>query len=335
MQVTHLKCAGKPKVVTISRPLSLYTSPTLAQKEASNPFDRPTTPERSCPEISAFSPDTPMNNARKSLRRSWTLQNLFPAPLTPRKRVKRQTSSSTVPERSSSEHTSTLLHVLDSSPVESRLTRATQTTVSSYASTRNLCTPPPIPPSAVDLVAWDRCQRLESLLERVSQAIETFPDKMLRLDSTSIINIRNQESLDEMHIEALRRIFPHTSPLLLSALAALLIVDLHLSNELHPAPSVLGLKLNEACNSSSRHRSMSDECLLDIPMKARATLGIHLPNVAEVRMQERALRKRAETVSICVAVQGQKMMEVLCGRFDDTLWKTLKVLVDLIEHGNA
>ena len=334
MHVTHLKCAGKPKVVTISRPLSLYTSSTLAQKEASEACARPATPDKTCQEVSAFSPDTPMSNPRKSLRRSWTFQSLFPAPLAPRKCVKRQKSSSAVPERSSSEHTSTILDVLDSSPIGSRLTSATQTTVSSHTSTRNLRIPPPVSPLAVDFVAWDRCQRLESLLECVSNAIETFPDRMLRLDSPSIVDIRSQDSLDEMHIDALRRIFPHTSPLLLSALAALLIVDLHLFTAIDATPDRPGPKSIKTFNSSSRDALISSDCLHDIPTKAKATLGIHLPNVTELRLHEHALRKRAETVSICVAVQGQKLMEVLCGRFDETLWKTLKVLVDLIEHGN-
>jgi hypothetical protein len=173
---------------------------------------------------------------------------------------------------------------------------------------------------------------LEGILEAISEAMGTFPDGMLRLDSPPVLALRTPHSLDEMHIDALQRIFPQTASLLLSALAAHLIVHSYFSN------------IGELCTSFSsnlpRHHiwrkhgklaARSDECLHDIPIKAGATLGVHRPNMTHLQGDEQALRRRADLVAGCVGIQGQKLLEAICGRFDEVIWRSLKVIVETLE----
>src|SRR5271170_6719767 len=71
MHATRLKGAGRPKVVNISRPISLSTTP-ASMLQGLPSAGRPSTPARPCQEISVFSPDTPVKHSRKALR--WSHQ---------------------------------------------------------------------------------------------------------------------------------------------------------------------------------------------------------------------------------------------------------------------
>ena len=323
MHATRLTGIGKPKVVTIARPMALSTTSTSMFQEFQSQ-DRPSTPIRPCQDISVFSPDTPVKHSRRSP--TWSSTSLRPAALTPRRHHRHKSST---PLRSSSGYGQSGRDSLELSPSQSQDTFAAS--FSSYTIAGPMRTPPPVLSPTNGAVAWSSCRKLEGILEAVSQAIKSFPDGMLCLDSPAILALRTPHSLDEMHIDALQRVFPRTASLLLSALAALLIVDSFFSS------------LGENCTLSSSlpHRpserkhdklaAQSNECLHDIPMKARATLGTHLPNVTRVQDHEQALKRRADMVAVCVRVQGQKLLEAICGRFDEVMWRALKVLVDTLE----
>ena len=75
----------------------------------------------------------------------------------------------------------------------------------------------------------------------------------------------------------------------------------------------------------------SDECLRVVPVTARATLGVHLPIMTHLQDHEQALRRRADLVAECVGIQGQKLLEAICGRFDEVIWRSLKVIVEIVE----
>ena len=64
-----------------------------------------------------------------------------------------------------------------------------------------------------------------------------------------------------------------------------------------------------------------------IPAKARATLGIHVPNVTEVQLHERGLRRRAQLVGVCLDIWIKKLLETMRGSSDEFLRKALVVLV--------
>ena len=203
---------------------------------------------------------------------------------------------------------------------------------------------------APEAEAWSRCRKIERVVEAVSNSINTFPNgDTLRLDSPCIVEMRNDRSADgELHLKALRHIFPRAATPLLSALAALLLVDLYF----FPLDGVTGLDEGTSPPEWSDKEEEEEEGYWDhvalgppdrlqddiIPNKAGATSGAHLPNNATTRMQlrQRTLRRRAEMVGICVRMQGQKLLKALCGggRRDEAPWRMLRVLVDSLERSS-
>ena len=228
-----------------------------------------------------------------------------------------------------------MLDSLNPSQTESQTTLASSTSFLNYniMSTKQPSTPPVLITDS-ETAAWTRCRKLEDTLEAVSSAINTFPNRMLRLDSPSIRVLRNSNSSDESTIDALRQVFPQTRTLLLSALAALLILDVYVSS-IESMQGLIGEPRPDHPNGKYwQLAAKSNECFHDIPTKARATLVIHMPSVAKAQVHERALRRRAETVAVCVRVQGQKLLDAICGGHNDLLWRTLKVLVDTLEKSS-
>jgi hypothetical protein len=327
MHATRLKGAGRPKVVNISRPISLSTT-SASMLQGLPSADRPSTPARPCQEISVFSPDTPVKHSRKALR--WSATSLRPAPLTPQR--SRQEKDST-PQVSSPIYGHRIGDCLELWPTELQDTFPTE--VSPYSTRSPMRTPPPVPSTKIEAGAWSRCGKLESILEAASQAVDTFPDGMLRLDSDAILALRNPHSQDDILIDALQQIFPQTASLLLSALAALLLLDSYFSNLKEMSTSFNNMPCRHPNRKHDRLAARSTSCLQDIPIKARATLGIHLPNATVVQDHERALRKRAEIVDIYVGIQGPKILRDICGRFDEAVWRALKVVVTTLESTSS
>jgi hypothetical protein len=326
MHATRLRGAGKPKVVTI-RPISLSTTLTSVINELRSP-DRLSTPTRPLHEISVFSPDTPVKDTQRAL--TWSTSSLRPLALTPQRYRRRNLA---MPERTSSRISQSLRYSLETSPTEPQDTFAID--LSNYTITSPMRTPPPVLSSTSEAAAWARCRKLDSTLEAISQAMDTFPDGMLRLDSPAILVLRTPHSLDETHINALQRIFPQTASLLLSALAALLIVDSYFSSLGETCTSFTNLPQLRSKRKDGKLAARSNECLHDIPTKARATLGIHLPNVTSLQDHEWALRRRADMVAVCVGVCGQRLLEAICGKFDEVIWRALKVLVETLESDRS
>lgn len=327
MRATRLEGAGKPKVVNILRPVSLSTTSTSILNDLRSPY-RPTTPLRPCQEISVFSPDTPIKYSRGASTYSTT--SLRPAPLSPHQFRRRYFATA---QRSSSGHSQSIRNSLGLSPTESQDTFATN--FSNSTVTSPMRTPPPVISPTSEAAPCLRCRKIEGVIEVVSQAMDAFPDNMLRLDSPSILALRSPHSLDEIHIAALQHIFPQTTSLLLSALAALLIVDSYFSDLGEICSSFDNLPDRRAKRKFGKLAARSNECLHDIPIKARATLGIHLPSVTDLQDHEWTLKRRADMVAGCVGVQGQRVLEAICGRFDEVTWRALKVLVETLERNRS
>ncbi len=75
----------------------------------------------------------------------------------------------------------------------------------------------------------------------------------------------------------------------------------------------------------------SNEGLYRIPDKVREVLGVGLPDAASIRLNEYALRKRAMAGQASIGVIGQRLVEALRGSWDEDIWRSLKVLVEVIE----
>lgn len=172
------------------------------------------------------------------------------------------------------------------------------------------------------IAAWARYRRLERTLNAAARAIDDFPDNQLRMDSPVILELRNPQIADHTYIEVLKRIFPSAQPHVVSSLTAWIIVDMYL------------------CRMQGQEAPM-DQCLAQaatlndgmhqIPNKAREMLGIGFPDVTSIRMNEYALGKRANAVRASIGVIGQNLVQALRGSWDEDIWRSLRVLVEIIE----
>ncbi|KAH0830998.1 hypothetical protein FOPE_02027 [Fonsecaea pedrosoi] len=175
---------------------------------------------------------------------------------------------------------------------------------------------------SVKSAKWSRCRKLERALNAVTVAIDEFPDGMLCLESSVVMELRNPQISNTVYLEALGRIFPSASLLLISAITAWVIVDLHFSRLKGQVVPMERYWAQAAASNESLHR---------IPDKAREMLGIGLPDESSIKLNEYALRKRAIAMQAGIGIIGQRLIEGLRGSWDEDIWRSLKVLVEVIE----
>jgi len=172
------------------------------------------------------------------------------------------------------------------------------------------------------VATWSRCRKMERAINAVSKAIDNFPDGMLRLDSASVLELRSPQVAEQTYVEAIQKIFPTAPTLLISALIAWILVDIYFS-QLQDQPVPMEL--------SWTHAAASNESLYRIPDKAREMLGIGLPDATSIQLNEYALRKRAAAIHASIGAIGHRLIEALRGSWDDDIWRSLRVLVEVIE----
>jgi hypothetical protein len=342
MIATMLVGPGKPKLVQIQRPPS---SPSNSAKSAT-----PATPKSNTLEVSAFSPyDTPCDIPPQH-------ENILQSQLPPLKVALPVSLSRSI---------STTLSVDSATSNTPPRTAPAPASASPYAVRKRVCqaaesptvalqrppdpfvvTPqrsrsrrssgalqkrwairqspaffiPPAPDTSPTLriatVRQDR--KLDRILDGISQAIDGFPERMLSLDGFPVSELRNSEVENQRQTEALQRIFPLGSERLLGSLIAWIMVDLFL-NRLKPQPTVA------LC------RSLSSISMTSIPNKAREILGIGLPNINSTKTASDALRRRIDLLAMSIRVIGQRLVVTLRGNWDEDIWRSLKVLVEVID----
>lgn len=333
MIATVLVGPGKPKLVQIQRPPSSQSrdeGPTVANLAI------PSTPVLAPAEVSAFSPyDTPCEAPRidscLSAAGLASIEDdlnspvdLAPPPLAIPTRSK--SSRANISMLNGCSHA--LQELNDPFGASPRRSRSFQTS-RSFDPGWTVRGIPEMPKHRRELspttnvATWSRCRKMERVLNAVTTAMDTFPDCMLRLDSSAVLEIRCPHVADKTYIQALQKVFPAAPSLLLSALTACIIVDLYLSRlKDHHSEPMERYWAQAAASNESLHR---------IPHKAREMLGIGLPDSTSIRLNEYALKRRASAIHASVEVVGQKLIEALRGSWDDDIWRSLKVLVEVIE----
>lgn len=237
----------------------------------------------------------------------------------------------------------------------------------------SLETSPPHRPAA--LTRLRKLHRLNRVLSSVTQAIDHFPSTLLNLSSPTVLELRPLNVAEQTYIDALKKIFPSASCPLLESLAAWILIDLFFEavggdgvprEARRDAKPRLASAFSFGSDSGSlfvgrqnnnprlqRHyrRRESSEAFIDlstttsgrgsgstiIPSKAQQMLGMNTPDVVSLRLSEHALHKRAESVSVSVAVVGQRLVEAVRGSagWDEDIWRALRVLVIVIGGGGG
>ena len=327
MIATVLVGPGRPKLVEIQRPPSSQArteTPTQA-------FPTPSTPKQPPLEVSAFSPyDTPYEETpqidslisdKVSARIPDSSDRRFPIALK-RSRTSRSDSLS------QGDRLRHLMDPFESSPRRTRSDRTFRAVEKRWAirgtSELDQTILQPLSPTTRS-ATWSRCRKLERTLNAVTVAIDDFPVTLLQLHSPAVRELRNPQIPDQVYIEALQRIFPSAPSLLVSALTAWIMIDMYFSR-LRDQPVPMERYLAQTTGS--------DDSLHRIPDKAREMLGIGLPDVTTIRLNECALRRRAAAAQASIGVIEQRLVETLRGTWDEDIWRSLKVLVEVIESSS-
>lgn len=286
----------------------------------------PRTPERKHSEISAFSPwDSPterQSSAQYFGDNSSPLAKIASyGDLNCSSKQSTSSRSPVLPPR-----TSSLSAALRVSPISVSLYFSTSTTASVKSPSESLSCSAGGARQVVhaECEAWTKCEGIARILDDLERSVKEYPSGLLQLDSPVVLQIRHPQSLDELHMSCLSKIFPASNAQHLSALAATLIAQSYLTR-LGPAA--------EQSTSIASLAATSDESPNNITTKAITTFGIHLADVTSVHERAQALRKRASVVKAALHVSGRKVMIMVCGRFDELLWRTLMCLIETVEQG--
>ena len=159
----------------------------------------------------------------------------------------------------------------------------------------------------------------------MTRATDEFPSDLLQLDSPLVRELRNPQVSDQTYIDAFQRIFPSAPTLLISSLTAWIIVDMYFTRLKDQPLPWERYQEQVAAHEESLHR---------IPDKAREMLGIGRPEAEAMQLNEFALRKKAVAIHASVDVVEQRLVEALRGSWDEDVWRSLKVLVEVIESSS-
>ncbi|ERF71909.1 hypothetical protein EPUS_08225 [Endocarpon pusillum Z07020] len=147
--------------------------------------------------------------------------------------------------------------------------------------------------------AWAKCEDIARILDDLERSVNEYPSGLLQLDTPVVLQIRHPQSLDEVHMSCLSKIFPAVHAQHLSALAATLIAQSYLTR-LSPDA--------EQSISIASLAATSNQLPNNITTKTGTTLGIHLADVTSVHVPAQALRKRAIVVQAALHVSVRKIM---------------------------
>lgn len=168
---------------------------------------------------------------------------------------------------------------------------------------------------------WDGNWSLEDhewTLDELDHSVKDFPRHMLRLTSPAILYLRRSDEKD--FLRPFRTIFPDVAENLLDCLGAALIARNYLLS--------LGTIHRRKPSLSSRNENYVVD---GVPTKAYSTLGIQLPNSSPGRMKDRVLGSRSVELRREVERIIDNLLFAICGRSDDTLKSAVEVLAQVLE----
>lgn len=320
------KPKNKPRLVDIARQSSPMPPPSLL------PHPLPMTPDQRQEEVSAFSPDTPletpldMSDSGYGTRESGYSLSAY--------EDGKDDDVYTDPGSLTSDSvTSTVIGERPSTAQEERDTfhqpEIRSGSVSPEAAPPNEHSPSRRSTKSVneesdEATPWDDADHEWTLddhqwtLDELEHSVKDFPRHMLRLTSPAILHVRKSD--DKNFLRPFRTIFPEVTENLLDCLCAALIARnylLSLSTIHRHKPSLL---------------ARNDTYGIDaIPTKAYSTLGIQLPSGSPGRTKDRVLGSRSSELRRQVEGIIDNLLFAICGRSDEVLKSAIEVLAQVLE----
>ncbi|KAL4906874.1 hypothetical protein BDW74DRAFT_129182 [Aspergillus multicolor] len=297
----------KPKLVDISR----QSSPAMSYSLPTPTHTLPATPDHSLPEVSAFSPDTPLEMSDGG----YTTHN----------------TASYSKHQSGEEQDNTDLNPMTSETASKILMRDTGTKNADGVETEPRPPPPPKVAPSSEIQASPRApstkpdkQELEKLwdhewtIDQLEHSVKDFPQNMLRLTSPVVVFLRHNQ--ERALIRPFRQIFPNAPQSLLDSLCAVLIAK----NYLLSLPS-----LNRKTTNTHTRAQMSR--LDTVPEKANSVLGMKFaqPQPARIRdqVQDTRISKLYEDLDSIV----DNLLFTLRGPHDEALKSAVLVIIQVLE----
>ncbi|OGE54317.1 hypothetical protein PENARI_c006G12228 [Penicillium arizonense] len=317
-------CKTKPKLVDIARQSSpsipLPPPPTLL------PQIIPTTPDQRQEEVSAFSPDTPldMSDSGYGTRDSgYSIESYDDskddddAYTDPGSLTSDSVTSTVVCERPESSH-----EEREAFPHPEIRSGSVSPKASSQRSLRS-----PVGSSNMS-DKEDEKQRLwhhdwtsddhEWTLDELDHSVKDFPRHMLRLTSPVIVFLRKND--EKALLRPFRTIFPDVTENLLDCLCAALLARNYL------------LSLSSIHRRKPSVSTRNDPYAVDaVPTKAYSTLGIQIPSGSPGKMNNRVLGSRSADLRRELERIIDNLLFAICGRSDPTLKSAVEVLAQVLE----
>ncbi|KAJ5210758.1 hypothetical protein N7491_010567 [Penicillium cf. griseofulvum] len=318
----------RPKLVDIAR----QSSPSLPLLPPLSlpPQAVPTTPDQRQEEVSAFSPDTPLNlsDSGYGTRNSGYSFDSYddskgdnddddaytdPGSLT---------SSDSVGSTVIGERPETAQGERETSP---------QPEIRSGSVSPKASSPPTVhSPGQTSIMSekgnekprlWDHDWTLDDhewTLDELDHSVKDFPRHMLRLASPVIVFLRKND--EKALIKPFRTIFPGVTENLLDCLCAALLARNYLLSlpNLHRTKSPVPLH-NDAYTVDG------------VPKKAYTTLGIQLPSGSASKPKDHLFSSRSKDLQIHLDRTVDNLLFAICGRSDPTLKSAVEVLAQVLE----
>ncbi|KAJ6112166.1 hypothetical protein N7523_008227 [Penicillium sp. IBT 18751x] len=331
VQLQRFAVASKPKLVEVTRQSSPSMPPSTATPippppplPSLLPHPLPMTPDQRQEEVSAFSPDTPldMSDSGYGTRESGYSMDSYSdskdddAYTDPGSLTSDSVTSTVVcerPESAQGERDRSLQPEIRSGSVSPKASSSPRTASSGHTSN----------PSEKEEKRrlFDQEWTLDDhewTLGELDHSVKDFPRHMLRLTSPVIVYLRRND--EKVLLRPFRTIFPQVAENLLDGLCAALIARNYL------------VSLSTLHRRKPSISTRSDPYTVDaIPAKAYSTLGIQIPTGSPGRMKDRALGVRSMDLRRQVESIIDNLLFAICGRADDTLKSAVEVLTQVLE----
>lgn len=290
----------------------------------------PMTPDQRQEEVSAFSPDTPldtpmeMSDSGYGTRESGYSMDSY-------QDSKDDDTYSDPGSLTSDSITSTVIGDRPESTLGEREASPQPEIRSGSVSPKASPSPPSHPPGQTSHTSeeerhekqpsWDQQWTLDDhewTLGELEYSVKDFPRHMLRLTSPVIVFLRKND--EKTLLRPFRTIFPTVAENLLDCLCAALLARNYL---------LCLAKLHRQKPSLS---SRTDVYAVDaVPTKAYSTLGIQLPTASPGRIKDRMLGSRSTDMRQDVERIIDNLLFAICGRSDNTLKSAIEVLAQVLE----
>ncbi|KAL2853927.1 hypothetical protein BJY01DRAFT_258568 [Aspergillus pseudoustus] len=304
--VLAVKSKTKPKLVDISR----QSSPAMSYSLPPSNHIIPATPDQSLPEVSAFSPDTPLEMSDSGYATNHQARS-------PKARVADEDTDSV---SMASENASETVVCDNSADNDARqnLQQKAETPVKTHLSPKIHASPSSSSTSKSEKEELEKWWDHEWTIDQLEHSVKDFPQNIPRLTSPVVMFLRRNQ--ERSLIRPFRQIFPDAPESLLDSLCAVLIAK----NYLVSLPS-LGRRV---ANTPARAQFAK---LNTVPEKASSILGMKFAQQPPSRIRDQVLGSRSSKLHQDLDRIIEDLLFTLHGPADEALRSAVLVLIQVLE----